>query len=213
MKKIVGVMLTGLMIVSCISPALAANATDENSGKVEAQSYEVVKVAYKNAVTGVESEFTTFDANVGTGRIGSNELSLEDYTVCATTLVPIDDTTYNIVTPTGEVIATYSTEAPDVSTYGTWRYSWTAEDGQLVGSDDPVSSYEGFQMSFTMNFSSSGSSKIGLIAVDDNVFYPVFDKSNSFSGTITCNKDLGDVAFAVENNSGHGITYSGTLSY
>lgn len=202
-----------LMIAGSIISASAINMSTVSVGKVGVQNYEIAHVATEG-VSGCEDAITTVDVdvdNVNEGKIGGN-VAYKNYTVCETSLVPISDTTYNIVTPDGEVIATYDTTPSDVSVYGTWRYSWSSENDQIVGSDDPVQSYNGFKMDFTMNFSSKGTSEIGVMS-NDSVFYKVFDKNNSFNGTITFSKDIGKVALVVWNRSGHSITYSGTLTY
>lgn len=216
MKKVIVMILAGIMLLGCCGFAVATDATKpENVGEMKAQTFAVnlgdqVSVS-TDGVVGTEENVSAFA--VGATETGSVGFSvIEDYTVCDTTLVPIDDTTYNIVAPNGEVIAVYSTE-PEASSRASWRYSFTVPNYGIVGSDDPVSSYVGFKMNFTMTFSSKGASQVGVWCVDDKVFYKAFDASDDFSGTITFTKDLGDVAFAVWNISGHTITYSGTLSY
>lgn len=215
MKKLICLVLTGTMLLGYCGYALATDVVaSENVGEVKAQVYTVNpanQVSTDAGVIGAEGNVVTFadEASV-IGEIGCSVI--EDYTVCETTLVPIDDTTYNIVAPNGEVIAVYSTE-PTASARGSWRYSFTAQSNQIVGSDDPVSSYVGFKITFNMKFSSKGASQIGVWSVDDNMFYKAFDASEDLSGTITVVKDLGDISFSVWNCSDHTITYSGTFSY
>lgn len=210
MKKFLGLLLMSVMLLGIV-PANAANtAEDKSVGMVDVQNYTIFDVT--GGMLGVTGSVSTCEASAAVvGTLESIE-NFEDYAICETTLVAIDDTTYNIVAPNGEVIGVYDAK-PVATTRGSWDYSWTVKAGQLVGSDSYVSSYNGLEMSFTMYFSSKGDSEIGIIAVEDRIFYKVFDRDDSFSGTITFSKDLGDVAFAISNCSGHTITYSGTLSY
>lgn len=204
-KRVLGFLLTCVMFVSCM-PAAAMAATADHTdaaGYVGGRSYEF------NSAVNAEGR-----SDLGVvGQVDADgEVGFSGYTVCETTLVPIGDHTYQIATEDDRVIGIYE-EGPVVIPRGGGQFSWTANAGQSRCSDTPVESYDGFEISFSVSFSRSGSTRVGFGAVEEGVFYTIFTKTSGFSGTITFYESHGPVVFGFCNDSDHSITYSGSFSY
>ena len=90
-----------------------------------------------------------------------------------------------------------------------WAIDWTVDAGVNTGADSRFSSYDGLNFSYDIDFSRTGSSKIGYARHDQQRITWVEESTDGFFGGFTFTKNVGSVSLAIKNNSSNTITYSG----
>lgn len=195
--KIINKMLKALTIcavmISCVSVVAMAS---ENIGTL-ADNISDNSVEFEEKKSNSIAEIESYD--------------ISDFSVCETTLIPTDDNTYQVVTEDGQLIAT-TTLFPEVP-YQDFEYCWHLMAGQTKIGTTTVDSYKGMTIDYTVTFSRSGNTWVGLAVYDEKTVYTLQEANNSFSARTTIQKNLGPVSFAIMNNCDHEITYSGTISF
>ena len=211
MKKLLGLTIVATMLLTCTANAFATpRASDiaiegENSGK----EFFIADNAALLSSCNVEGERTQ----------GTDEASMPDKQrdtvkeyICET--VAIDENTYEIVKPDGEVVAICSMlqdeDAVNLAAENpSWSIDWTAAAGHRGYGSNRFNVFDGFTFFYNLKLSPAGDSYIGYYAVNENTYYWVHSASDSITAFITfLNNNY--VSFAVKNNSDHTINYSGS---
>ena len=121
----------------------------------------------------------------------------------------ISDGIYEILDPDGTVIAIYGKAVHTVQPRVGWEIDWTVDAGEYTGAKSRFESYDGLIFSYDIDFSRTGSSKIGYANHDKKTVTWVGESTDGFDGAFSFAKNVGSVSLAIKNNSSNTITYTG----
>ncbi len=133
--------------------------------------------------------------------------------VCETVMSPIDDTTYEVCTPDGEVLGILhlDTDEGSATPYGLlFDTNWTVSSGSVGHTNLVVDAYSGTTISFNVKSDKTGSSRFGLYSYSDDKFYSITETwTDNAGGSFTLSKTYTDVTPAIWNMSDYSNTYTG----
>lgn len=212
-KKILRLMLVCVMLMNCFN--LVAMAAREDSVGAEANDsvseYNEVDVKSDEVFVGTPDMVDAVaEISQKYGIAKNNEVDFSNYESVEATVLEIADGLYQVMDETGEIIALYETEtSTGMQPRLGWTINWTVKPNVQTAADSQFSSYNGLKFSYELEFSKTGSSKIGYANHDKQTVTWVETSDSGFDGSFTFLKDVGVVSLAIKNASSSTITYSG----
>lgn len=198
-------------IISCLLLATLASAKSpaaEERG-VDLANYSSEDLSSNSAVVLHETPILANSSTPAVGSETSSGTDFSDYETDEAVKRKIADGVYEILDSDGTVIAIYQDTKREAQPRVGWAIDWTVDAGVNTGADSRFSSYDGLNFSYDIDFSRTGSSKIGYARHDQQRITWVEESTDGFFGGFTFTKNVGSVSLAIKNNSSNTITYSG----
>ena len=198
-------------IISCLLLATLASAKSpaaEERG-VDLANYSSEDLSSNSAVVLHETPILANSSTPAVGSETSSGTDFSDYETDEAVKRKIADGVYEILDSDGTVIAIYQDTKREAQPRVGWAIDWTVDAGVNTGADSRFSSYDGLNFSYDIDFSRTGSSKIGYAPHDQQRITWVEESTDGFFGGFTFTKNVGSVSLAIKNNSSNTITYSG----
>ena len=211
-KKILSLMLVCSMAISTCIVASAAggnNVGAEVNDGVNGYSEVEAKSGEYFVGTPDVMQISTAETSQKYGSDVNNEVDVSNYKSVEATVIEASGGLYQVVDETGEVIALYEEMNTDVQPRLGWTIDWTVKPNVQTGANSQFSSYNGLKFSYDLEFSTTGTSKIGYANHDKKTVTWVETSDDGFNGSFTFLKDVGLVSLAIKNASNNTITYSG----